>query len=637
MYIARRGSGEKIKNSPSCLMRRWREGEFNDDPTLKEKDLPYQVKVRILAEWIRAEVYRRYKVETLVKDIEMAFKVSERPNPSLIFNLVDDTLRVVYEAQRAGRDWIDVDLSSFDLSVWAFDLTTLTVYYKWSGWSRKRFRLLLEIFFSISKTSRFRKKWKFRYGVHWGEALWELAPDSRYAAKHYRDFIWGKLFADSLRGKWAVRVGRVVQVPNQWHKFKVLRECYWFYKAQPGGLPCPFHMVSNKKKPCGMFSWGSSWRVHMKVFAHIAGLSWAEIHEQTNIGQKLPPAAAWSVFFGRVPHARAVRCLDAEIISWSELRKHFKIFLRHVQKLPRGEDGIAGGEHAVRGLVLALALRDWAKLAEEELTADYLNLHASFNLSLVTDEAKKFYKKYYRIKPISEVLGAAANIEIILEKQAEAGRSLTWSEIKILLASIRYKGIKDQALAYACSYGVQPYTQEQFLEVQEAWLKVKGKKVAESVPNATARRGDYIMRRLAADDPFGLMAGQFVDCCQHPMGAGASCAWHIAQDTDSACYVVEKNGVIVAESWAWRRGDVIVFDNVETLSSGYSNILAELYTEVAEKLLGQLGVREVRVGSGYDDLGVEKYWKEADDIIPPPSGYSDAKHHQFVIAKLDTV
>jgi len=91
--------------------------------------------------------------------------------------------------------------------------------------------------------------------------------------------------------------------------------------------------------------------------------------------------------------------------------------------------------------------------------------------------------------------------------------------------------------------------------------------------------------------------------------------------------------MIIAQSWIWRQKNTIVFDNIETLNHDYSDLLASLYAQAGKNMIGKLGVKEVRVGAGYDDLGVDKYFEKCKDIVKPPKDcYSDAKDKQYLIS-----
>lgn len=155
----------------------------------------------------------------------------------------------------------------------------------------------------------------------------------------------------------------------------------------------------------------------------------------------------------------------------------------------------------------------------------------------------------------------------------------------------------------------------------------------ETIPNVVAisNCGKYKMYRLSKDDNRGLVLGHLTNCCQSIGSAADSCAQHGVLDPNGAFFVIEKQGKIIAQSWTWRNDDVLVFDNVESLSSEYIPVIKELYTKVANQLIGKLSIKECRVGMGHDDSSLNL--SECDDIIETPKdAYSDAKYRQCKLA-----
>lgn len=85
-----------------------------------------------------------------------------------------------------------------------------------------------------------------------------------------------------------------------------------------------------------------------------------------------------------------------------------------------------------------------------------------------------------------------------------------------------------------------------------------------AIPYVEVKHGGYTFTRLDPDDPRTLFLGEYTYCCQSIGGAAESCVWHGVESPNSGFYVVlDRKGDIVAQSWAWRKGDVLVFDNVE--------------------------------------------------------------------------
>lgn len=153
---------------------------------------------------------------------------------------------------------------------------------------------------------------------------------------------------------------------------------------------------------------------------------------------------------------------------------------------------------------------------------------------------------------------------------------------------------------------------------------------------------NYTLEKLDADDPAVLLIGLDTSCCQHISGAGRSCAVHSYEQADSAVYVVRKNGVIVAQSWACRNQDNgVVFDSIEVNVSERNRYepIALMFKELANQLLGKLMIDSVYIGqTGY---GMTQYvlsviGKLLDSVratrMITPCSYMDGRNHYLVAA-----
>ena len=211
---------------------------------------------------------------------------------------------------------------------------------------------------------------------------------------------------------------------------------------------------------------------------------------------------------------------------------------------------------------------------------------------------------------------------------------LAVAEIVTLATKYLYENVKDESVALPAQ--VAGLNQQDFEEYQEYWMG-RARKEYESIPYVgIVEIEGYRMYRLESDDPRGPLLGIFTNCCQHPEGAGATCARHGMESPDGAFFVVERHGRILAQSWTWRKGSVVCFDNIEALSGDYMPIVAKLYQETADRLVGKLGITQVNVGSGYDDLGVQNYWPPTTPTAAPMGCYSDASS-QYCIARKEVV
>ena len=131
-------------------------------------------------------------------------------------------------------------------------------------------------------------------------------------------------------------------------------------------------------------------------------------------------------------------------------------------------------------------------------------------------------------------------------------------------------------------------------------------------------RGYFLQRQ----DPRGLYLGHYTNCCQHPSGVGASCAWAGQEHPQSGFFVVEdKDQNIIAQSWCWYTEDGFCFDNVEAKGlGGRTETVQAIYQQVADRLQ----FARVTMGTGLSDLQIPPQWVQTPALQCPTSGYSDA-------------
>lgn len=160
----------------------------------------------------------------------------------------------------------------------------------------------------------------------------------------------------------------------------------------------------------------------------------------------------------------------------------------------------------------------------------------------------------------------------------------------------------------------------------------------EMVPHVEVEDGEYTLRRLAADDPTGVVAGLLTDCCQHLHGAAAACARAVWTRPDAAVWVVRKAARVVAQAFVWvsTEGD-LVLDSVEALGGQDAGKLASLFERAARRALGVLGVRRVLIGDTHYGCSPRVAPGGPRVATPTPAlgdfGYSDARGGCRVVAE----
>lgn len=135
--------------------------------------------------------------------------------------------------------------------------------------------------------------------------------------------------------------------------------------------------------------------------------------------------------------------------------------------------------------------------------------------------------------------------------------------------------------------------------------------------------GGLTGRFIPRSDARGLFLGQHTNSCQHPDGAAQTSAWYGQESPKSGFFVVEnKNGEIVAESWAWisDKGG-LTFDNVEAKGIGKRDqSVRNIYKSAADYLSNTY--HTITMGTGHSDLDVGKFAAAGDKTQNLPSDYS---------------
>ncbi|MBX9950787.1 MAG: hypothetical protein K2Y39_16575 [Candidatus Obscuribacterales bacterium] len=145
---------------------------------------------------------------------------------------------------------------------------------------------------------------------------------------------------------------------------------------------------------------------------------------------------------------------------------------------------------------------------------------------------------------------------------------------------------------------------------------------------------------LDRNDPRGLYLGHYTNCCQHPEGAGRSSAWYGQESPYSGFFVItDRNGNIIAESWAWVSDDgSLVFDNVEAKGLGSrDSSVAAIYQQAANDLSSQY--HSITIGTGNSDLDLSTFNAAGQDTVSLPvdygNQYTDA-NNQVILANNDS-
>lgn len=336
---------------------------------------------------------------------------------------------------------------------------------------------------------------------------------------------------------------------------------------------------------------------------------------------------AWERVHGRAPKDSRVFWLPSECIE----RLPMKIFLKIWNGL--GED--KNDHDAIATANIAIVWKgNW-----QQWTGLFRSIHdAGINLNTnMSPEAKDYLWRHRKTEQLADLIRICSNWEAIKDLAIKQGLDIAFLGTKEVIAfasSLTYDGVKSYELARECAKW--SINQDDFEDIQCVWLSRQLDR--ESIPyvEATSENGEFRIYKLSRDDVRGLFLGHYTDCCQHPTGAGSSCAQHGAESPDGGFFVVERHGKIIAMSWAWtavvKERKILVFDNVEVLGSNYLDEIEQMYRSISSKLIGRLCVSEVRVGiSSYDDLSAGERFQHCEYPVTTPDGcYTDARKQALI-------
>lgn len=154
---------------------------------------------------------------------------------------------------------------------------------------------------------------------------------------------------------------------------------------------------------------------------------------------------------------------------------------------------------------------------------------------------------------------------------------------------------------------------------------------------------EYTYEILDLDDPLGLAVGYITRCCFLIDGMSRSSLYHSARSKDGRIFVVRKNGELIAQSWVWRNGNLVCFDNVEARGNYDRNVLLNVYQKAAKNILdisskdesAKEQIKLVTFGGAYSRIAKPKEMVPRDRIHTPRVNdyiYCDAKNEQYVLA-----
>lgn len=105
---------------------------------------------------------------------------------------------------------------------------------------------------------------------------------------------------------------------------------------------------------------------------------------------------------------------------------------------------------------------------------------------------------------------------------------------------------------------------------------------------------------LGKTDITGLTLGDETSCCQRLTGVAKSCVIEGYKNPDSGFLILEKDGIIISQSWIFVVKDTLVLDNIE-FRLKYRSVMESKFkiTDLYKKIAEELPYKEVQLGLGY--------------------------------------
>jgi hypothetical protein len=309
----------------------------------------------------------------------------------------------------------------------------------------------------------------------------------------------------------------------------------------------------------------------------------------------LPLNLAWSLLFKRKYPAGLNSQDPNPTVLKGVTQKTFRSLMKIVKDESFDESALAANTKAAYHLAIAFkhlnAVERWVKIVTgEKLNAQ--SIHDAFVDANVFTKVKYHDAWVSLLAQFPELrwsIKYAYSFELAYNRTPKGKR-----EFEDFVAIQHFENVKNQEVAEIAAK--LNLNQDEFEDYQK-FFEENLEKDSTMLPNVQVSEGEYTFRKLDDFDKRGPFLGLMTDCCQHLHNAGASCAKAGWRDPESGFYIVEKNGNIVAQSWAWRgKNGELCFDSIEGLGNVNVKVIARLYKKAAQQLLGKLCISRVTVG-----------------------------------------
>lgn len=266
------------------------------------------------------------------------------------------------------------------------------------------------------------------------------------------------------------------------------------------------------------------------------------------------------------------------------------------------------------------------------------------NFKMILENEKYQYKIndiYNNFDEIDVFFKSKGNTNFNLDVALEYVTKFNFTSNQEFLNLLKNSGAKDKKILLKYS--------KLYIEMKKRTISTIPKINYEYVQNINQKNYKLKIEILDYNDPFALLIGEenYINCCQRYNSAAEPCMIHAVTEGRIICiYLLDKknNKILLANSWIWRRGNMLCFDSVEgsTIMKEnriYRDLVANAYIEASNKLLEiskqfSDNIEVICIGRGYgefiDDLRLEHYFKQSEFNLVKPYGYDAYLDSQII-------
>jgi len=186
-------------------------------------------------------------------------------------------------------------------------------------------------------------------------------------------------------------------------------------------------------------------------------------------------------------------------------------------------------------------------------------------------------------------------------------------------------------------------TKPAIVQKAKEWYQTMRERQYSTIPKVKGNVDEYEYEMLDLDNPLALAVGYITRCCFLIDGLSRESLYHSISSKNGRTFIVRKDGELIAQSWVWRNGNVLCFDNVEARGNYSYDKLLETYQTASEELLETSELSENETESlkvityGTSESRMSRPEKRFEDSPLPrvleSVGYSDAKYEQCILAE----